>query len=175
MHIFWARLGSFGHLGLISNPLIVSKFNNETHDPKGGENKIYTIVKGLALKGVFFYFCAYSSESLATKCVFSFFALILNKTLPQRVFALNCLNPNNPAEKGVFRYYCSYSKQSPTKKGVSSIIALILTKALSQRVFNVIFAIILTKAMPQRVFFLYFCHNYNQSLTKKDVVSLNLL
>ena len=46
MHIFWARLASFGHLGLISNPLIVSKFHNETHDPKGHENKNYTIVKG---------------------------------------------------------------------------------------------------------------------------------
>ena len=32
-----------GHLGLISNPLIVLKFHNETHDPKGQENKIYTI------------------------------------------------------------------------------------------------------------------------------------
>ena len=45
MHIFWARLASFGHLGLISDPLIVSKFYNETHDPKGQENKIYTKVK----------------------------------------------------------------------------------------------------------------------------------
>ena len=39
MHIFWARLASFGHLGLISDPLIVSKFDNETHDPKGQEKK----------------------------------------------------------------------------------------------------------------------------------------
>ena len=46
VHIFLARLASFGHLGLISDPLIVSKFHNETHDPKGQENKIYTIVKG---------------------------------------------------------------------------------------------------------------------------------
>ena len=46
MHIFWARLASFCHLGFISDPLIVSKFHNETHDPKGQENKIYTIVKG---------------------------------------------------------------------------------------------------------------------------------
>ena len=46
MHIFWARLASFGHLGFISDPLIVSKFHNETHDSKGQENKIYTIVKG---------------------------------------------------------------------------------------------------------------------------------
>ena len=45
VHIFWARLASFGHLGLISDPLIVSKFHNETHDPIGQENKIYTIVK----------------------------------------------------------------------------------------------------------------------------------
>ena len=36
---------SFSHLGFISDPLIVSKFHNETHDPKGQENKIYTIVK----------------------------------------------------------------------------------------------------------------------------------
>ena len=33
-------------LFFISDPLIVSKFHNETHDPKGQENKIYTIVKG---------------------------------------------------------------------------------------------------------------------------------
>ena len=41
-----ARLARFGHLGLISDPLIVSKLHNETHDPKGQGNKIYTIVKG---------------------------------------------------------------------------------------------------------------------------------
>ena len=46
MQNFWAGLASFGHLGLISDPLIVSKFQNETHDTKGQENKIYTIVKG---------------------------------------------------------------------------------------------------------------------------------
>ena len=46
MHISWARLASFCHLGFISDPLIVSKFHNETHDRKGHENKIYTIVKG---------------------------------------------------------------------------------------------------------------------------------
>ena len=46
MHIPWARLASVCHLGFISDPLIVSKFPNETHDPKGQENKIYTIVKG---------------------------------------------------------------------------------------------------------------------------------
>ena len=40
----WARLASFCHLGFISDPLIVSKFHNETYDPKGQENKIYTIV-----------------------------------------------------------------------------------------------------------------------------------
>ena len=46
MQIILAGLASFGHLGLISDPLIVFKFHNETHDPKGQENKIYTIVKG---------------------------------------------------------------------------------------------------------------------------------
>ena len=46
MHISWARLASFCHIGFISDPLIVSKFHNKTHDPKGQENKIYTIVKG---------------------------------------------------------------------------------------------------------------------------------
>ena len=42
MHISLARLASFCHLGVISDPLIVSKFHNETHDPKGQENKIHT-------------------------------------------------------------------------------------------------------------------------------------
>ena len=41
-----ATLASFCHLGFISDPLIVSKFHNETNDPKRQENKIYTIVKG---------------------------------------------------------------------------------------------------------------------------------
>ena len=44
--MFWAILASFGYLGLVSDPIIVSKFHNETRDPKGQENKIYTIVKG---------------------------------------------------------------------------------------------------------------------------------
>ena len=39
-------IACFGHLGLISDPLIISKFSNESHDPKGQENKLYTIVKG---------------------------------------------------------------------------------------------------------------------------------
>ena len=30
---FLARLASFGHLGLISDPLIIAKFTNETHEP----------------------------------------------------------------------------------------------------------------------------------------------
>ena len=46
VRISWARLASFCQLGFISDPLIVSRFHNETHDPKGQENKIYTIVKG---------------------------------------------------------------------------------------------------------------------------------
>ena len=45
MHIHCARLASFSHLGLISDPIIVSKFHYETHDLKGQENKVYTIVK----------------------------------------------------------------------------------------------------------------------------------
>ena len=31
---------------IFGDPLIVSKFHNETHDPKGQDNKIYTIMKG---------------------------------------------------------------------------------------------------------------------------------
>ena len=46
MHIFSARPASFCHLGVISIPLIVSKFHNETYNPKGQDNKIYTIMKG---------------------------------------------------------------------------------------------------------------------------------
>ena len=38
-------LGQTSHLGPISDPLIVLKFHNETYDPKGQENKIYTIRK----------------------------------------------------------------------------------------------------------------------------------
>ena len=47
---FLARIASFCHLGVISDPLIVSKFHNETHYSKGQENKIYTIVSCEAIK-----------------------------------------------------------------------------------------------------------------------------
>ena len=46
MQVFWARLASFGYLGITSDPLIISKFSNESHDSKGQESKIYIIVKG---------------------------------------------------------------------------------------------------------------------------------
>ena len=42
---FWARLASFGHLGLISDHLMVSKLYNGIHDCKGQVNTIYTAVK----------------------------------------------------------------------------------------------------------------------------------
>ena len=45
VHISWARLASFCQSGFISDPLIVSKFHNETNDSKGHEDKIYTIVR----------------------------------------------------------------------------------------------------------------------------------
>ena len=43
---FLGQTSLFRPSGLISDPLIVSKVYNETHDPKGQENKIYIIVKG---------------------------------------------------------------------------------------------------------------------------------
>ena len=46
LKLVWAILASFSHVGLISDPLIISKFPDEPQDPKGQENKIYTIVKG---------------------------------------------------------------------------------------------------------------------------------
>ena len=46
MHIFRVRLASLCHPGPINDPLLVSKFHNETQDPKGQENIIYSIVKG---------------------------------------------------------------------------------------------------------------------------------
>ena len=101
MHISWARLASFCQLGFISDPLTVSKFHNETHNPKGQENKIYTIGKGMetfycrhtvpvtscsefkyVLKGVFFgskdcvnelkLECAYFLGRLASFCHLGF-------------------------------------------------------------------------------------------------------
>ena len=41
-----ASLACFCHSGFISDPLIDSKFHDKAYDPKGQENKIYTIVKG---------------------------------------------------------------------------------------------------------------------------------
>ena len=46
VQIFWTRLASFSHLGLISDPLMVSKFHNRIHDSIGHENKAFTIFKG---------------------------------------------------------------------------------------------------------------------------------
>ena len=45
VQVFWARLSNFGQLGLISDPQIYSKLQNEINDPKGLENKIYTMMK----------------------------------------------------------------------------------------------------------------------------------
>ena len=42
--VFYARLASVGQLGLVSDPLMVSKFHNRIHDPKGQANKIFNIV-----------------------------------------------------------------------------------------------------------------------------------
>ena len=39
--VFCTKLASFGHLGLITDPLMVSKFHNGMHGSKGQENKIY--------------------------------------------------------------------------------------------------------------------------------------
>ena len=38
---FCVRLASFCHLGLISDPLMGSKFHSGIHNAKGQENKIY--------------------------------------------------------------------------------------------------------------------------------------
>ena len=44
--VFYVRQASFGQLGLISDPQISSKLQNGINDPKGLENKLYTIMKG---------------------------------------------------------------------------------------------------------------------------------
>ena len=49
VHVFWARLASFGPLGTISDHLMVSNIHNGIQYPKRQENKIYTIVKGREL------------------------------------------------------------------------------------------------------------------------------
>ena len=36
---FWTRLANFSQSGLISDPLMVSKFHNGIYDPKGQENR----------------------------------------------------------------------------------------------------------------------------------------
>ena len=98
MHISLARLASFCHLGFISDPLIVSKFHNETHDPKGLENKIYTIVCTLI-----------SSDCLRCVDVNIYFRLFINGVarmlkklrtskgilLDQAVILLNCVPFHN--------------------------------------------------------------------------------
>ena len=38
---FLARLASFGHVGFISDPLIISMFHNKTHDPKEQEKNLH--------------------------------------------------------------------------------------------------------------------------------------
>ena len=48
--VFWARLASFGQLGLlICDPHISSKLQNGINDLKWLENKIYTMMKGRGL------------------------------------------------------------------------------------------------------------------------------
>ena len=179
MHISLARLASFCHSGFISDPLIVSKFHNETHDNKGQENKIP--VKN----GGFLFLCSKPNQSATTKCVFSvliysyqsptlkgvflYFSLIVTKTIRKRVFYL---------------YFCPYSDEAIQKQVFSSsIFAFILIKALPKMVFFSIltysnqsftkkddfssFALTTTKALPKRVFFLYFCPYSFKSLPKR--------
>ena len=43
----WARLGTFGQLGLISDPQMFSNPNNVINHPKGQENINYTMMKGM--------------------------------------------------------------------------------------------------------------------------------
>ena len=45
VQVSWARLASFGQLGLFSDPQISSKFQNGINDPKRLENKICTMMK----------------------------------------------------------------------------------------------------------------------------------
>ena len=40
VQVYCTRLTSCGQLSLISDPLMVSKFHNRIHDPKGKENEI---------------------------------------------------------------------------------------------------------------------------------------
>ena len=49
VRVFWPVLASLSNLGLSVDHLMVSKFHNGIHDPKGQENQIYTIVKGIIL------------------------------------------------------------------------------------------------------------------------------
>ena len=46
VQVFWARLASFGQLGLMSYPKISLKLHNGINDPKAVENNIYTLMKG---------------------------------------------------------------------------------------------------------------------------------
>ena len=63
MHISWARLASFCHLGFISDPLIVSKFHNETAvDAASSKNGC-----GNCTKIANFFFFHFSSEMLVVK------------------------------------------------------------------------------------------------------------
>ena len=47
VQFFCANLATFGQLGLISDPQISSKLQNGINNPKGLENKIYIMMKGM--------------------------------------------------------------------------------------------------------------------------------
>ena len=49
VQVFWDRLASISQLGLTSDPQISSKLQNGSNDPKGLENKIYTMMKSRGL------------------------------------------------------------------------------------------------------------------------------
>ena len=94
MQVFWARLASFGHLDLISDPLIISKFSNESHDPKGQENIIYTIVKGREM--------FYRRHTVPiTSC--SEVKYVLKKVMPGMKLSLNQVWDRTTALTGVSR------------------------------------------------------------------------
>ena len=94
MQVFWARLASFGHLGLISDPLIVSKFSNESHDPKGQENKIYTIVKGRVT-----FYCRHTVQIISCSEV----KYVLKKVMSGMKLSLNQVWDRTAALTGISR------------------------------------------------------------------------
>ena len=112
----------------------------------------------------FVLFCPYSNLSPTKKGVWSISALILTKTLPERVFffIFALILKKSLNKKLVLLYFCPYSNKKPATKGIFPIFVPIPAITLPIKVFS-LFCPYASQSPTIKCIFVYFCPYSNQS------------